>query len=134
MVLWFLFLIQNRDGGYLLELPQRGGSNVYPQLMFGATVSKMSKFFSMKFSIFAPEKTLCLLHGQILVKKSSLICFCTQRYLLLYSTGAHLNAVLLTVMHLCFSYFSNYCLVLKASCANNLKNRWETKEVIKIPD
>ena len=32
--LFFLFLIQNIDCGYSLETPQRGGSNVYLQLMF----------------------------------------------------------------------------------------------------
>ena len=32
--LFFLFLLQNKDCGYSLELPRRGGSNVYPQSMF----------------------------------------------------------------------------------------------------
>ena len=32
--LFFLFLLQNIDCGYSLELPRRGGSNVYPQSMF----------------------------------------------------------------------------------------------------
>ena len=32
--LFFLFLLQNIDCGYLLEPPRRGGSNVYPQSMF----------------------------------------------------------------------------------------------------
>ena len=31
--LFFLFLLQNIDCGYSLELPRRGGSNVYPQSM-----------------------------------------------------------------------------------------------------
>ena len=31
---FFLFLLQNIDCGYPLELPRRGGSNVLPQLMF----------------------------------------------------------------------------------------------------
>ena len=30
----FLFLLQNINCGYLLEPPQRGGSNVYPQSLF----------------------------------------------------------------------------------------------------
>ena len=30
----FLFLLKNIDCGYLLEPPQRGGSNEYPQSMF----------------------------------------------------------------------------------------------------
>ena len=29
----FLFLVQNIDCGYSLELPQGGGSNVYPRSM-----------------------------------------------------------------------------------------------------
>ena len=32
--LFFLFLLQNIDCGYSLELPRRGGSNEYPQSMF----------------------------------------------------------------------------------------------------
>ena len=32
--LFFLFLLQNIDCGYSLELPRQGGSNVYPQSMF----------------------------------------------------------------------------------------------------
>ena len=32
--LFFLFLLQNIDCGYSLELPRRGGSNLYPQSMF----------------------------------------------------------------------------------------------------
>ena len=32
--LFFLFLLQNKDCGYSLEPPRRGGSNVYPQSMF----------------------------------------------------------------------------------------------------
>ena len=31
---FFLFFAQNRDYGYLLEPPHRGGSNKYPQSMF----------------------------------------------------------------------------------------------------
>ena len=32
--LLFLFLLQNIDCDYLLEPPQQGGSNVYPQCLF----------------------------------------------------------------------------------------------------
>ena len=32
--LFFLFLLQNKDCGYSLEPPWRGGFNVYPQSMF----------------------------------------------------------------------------------------------------
>ena len=46
--LFFLFLLQNIDCGYLLEPPRRGGSNVYPQSMFG-------------FLIFAPKHRLWVL-------------------------------------------------------------------------
>ena len=31
---FFHFLAQNIDCGYMLEAPQRGGSNKYPQSMF----------------------------------------------------------------------------------------------------
>ena len=36
--LFFLFLLKNIDCGYLLELPQRGSSNEYPQSMFWAEI------------------------------------------------------------------------------------------------
>ena len=44
--LFFLFLLQNIDCGYSLEPPRRGGSNVYPQSMFGAKIRKKINFFS----------------------------------------------------------------------------------------
>ena len=34
LYLFYLILLQNIDCGYSLELPRRGGSNVYPQSMF----------------------------------------------------------------------------------------------------
>ena len=43
--LLFLFSIQNIDGGYTLEPPRRGSSNMYPQSMFRAKILKISKFF-----------------------------------------------------------------------------------------
>ena len=49
--LFFLFLFQNIDCGYLLEPPQQGGSNVYPQSMFCANMLKISNFFQLKFQI-----------------------------------------------------------------------------------
>ena len=41
----FLFLLNNIDCGYLLEPPQRGGSNEYPQPMFWAEIWKILEFF-----------------------------------------------------------------------------------------
>ena len=32
--IFFIFLLENIDGGYSLELPSRGSSNKYPQSMF----------------------------------------------------------------------------------------------------
>ena len=43
--LFFLFLLQNKDCGYSLEPPWRGGSNMYPQSMFYAKIRKISKIF-----------------------------------------------------------------------------------------
>ena len=43
--LFFLFLLQNIDCGYSLELSRRGGSNVYPQSIFGAKIRKKLKMF-----------------------------------------------------------------------------------------
>ena len=41
-----LFLLQNIDCGYSLELPRRGGSDVYPRSIFLAKILKISKIFS----------------------------------------------------------------------------------------
>ena len=42
----YLFLLQNMDCGYRLEPPRRGGSNLYPQSMFLAKISKIfNKFY-----------------------------------------------------------------------------------------
>ena len=38
----FLISVQRTDCGYSLEPPQRGGSNEYPQSMFGAEIWKLS--------------------------------------------------------------------------------------------
>ena len=48
----FLYLLKNRDWGYSLEPPRRGGSNEYPQSMFWAEIWKTSEFFIWKFSFF----------------------------------------------------------------------------------
>ena len=37
----FLIFAQNIDCGYTLEPPQRGGSNEYPQSIFGAKIRKI---------------------------------------------------------------------------------------------
>ena len=37
----FLIFAQNRDCGYTLEPPHRGGSNEYPQSMFEAKIRKI---------------------------------------------------------------------------------------------
>ena len=41
----FLISLKNIDCGYSLEPPRRGGSNEYPQSMFGAGIWKISDFF-----------------------------------------------------------------------------------------
>ena len=54
----FLILLQNIDCGYSLEPPRRGGSNVYPQFMFGAKIRKISNFFSRNFQFLQVKKSL----------------------------------------------------------------------------
>ena len=46
-----LFLVKNRDCGYSLEPPRRGGSNEYPQPMFWTEIWKMSEI-KKTFSVF----------------------------------------------------------------------------------
>ena len=71
--LFFLFLLQNIDCGYLLEPPhqrggsRRGGSNVHPQSMFLRKKKKNIKIFLPKIFIFYNFKNLCILHGQVFV-------------------------------------------------------------------
>ena len=68
--LFFLFLLQNIDCGYLFELPHRGDSNVYPESMFSAKIRKISKISTKTsfFSFFLLQlKNLCILHGHVFV-------------------------------------------------------------------
>ena len=67
--LFFLFLLQNIDCGYSLELPRRGGSNVYPQTMFWAKIRKNLNFFHRNFQF-------------LLVKKISVYCMCKFSYVI----------------------------------------------------
>ena len=72
--LFFLFLLQNIDCGYLLEPPRRGGSNVYPQSMFWAKIRKIPKIFC-SFQFLQLKKNLyitwaCFRNG---VKETNLI-------------------------------------------------------------
>ena len=81
-ILFFLFLLQNIDCGYSLELPRRGDSNVYPQSMFLAKKKKKKKkylkistekfiffffFIYFFFFFFFNLKNLCTLHRHVFV-------------------------------------------------------------------
>ena len=57
--LLFLFLPKNIDCGYSLELPQRGGSNEFPQSMFRAEIWKI-EFLSEIFQILEVKFSLYL--------------------------------------------------------------------------
>ena len=65
--LFFLFLLNNIDCGYSLELPRRHGSNEYPQSMFWAENWKLSEFLSgnlqflvVKFSIYLNRRVFLM--------------------------------------------------------------------------
>ena len=47
-----LFLLQNIDCGYSLELPRGGGSNVYPYLCFECKFGKYKKNYAENFHFF----------------------------------------------------------------------------------
>ena len=64
--IFFLFLLQNIDCGYSLELPRQGGSNVYPQSVLSKN-KKNIQIFQLKFLKFKSSKNLCLLHEQVFV-------------------------------------------------------------------
>ena len=48
----FLFLLQNTDCEYLLELPHWHSSNKYPQSMYWAEIWKLPELFIWTFSFF----------------------------------------------------------------------------------
>ena len=50
VIVIFLISAQNKDCGYSLEPPRRGGSNEYPQSMFWAEIWKISELFIWKLS------------------------------------------------------------------------------------
>ena len=53
--LFFLFLLENIDCVYSLELPFWGGSNEYSQSMFWAEIWKITVFFIWKLSVFGGQ-------------------------------------------------------------------------------
>ena len=55
VIIIFLISAQNKDCGYSLEPPRRGGSNEYSQSMFWAESWKISEFFIWKFYIFGDK-------------------------------------------------------------------------------
>ena len=58
--LFFLFFAPNIDCGYSLEPPHRGGSNVYPQSMFGAKIRKISKIYQQNFQFLNLKTSLLI--------------------------------------------------------------------------
>ena len=74
--LFFLSLLQNIDCGYSLEPPRRGGSNVYPQSMFGAKIRKISFFFSRNFQFLHLKKSLYIAWASFRNDGFIKICFC----------------------------------------------------------
>ena len=63
----FLISAQNIDCGYALEPPQRGGSNEYPQSMFGVEMKNISflsenfQFLEVKFSIYLNRRVFVMI-------------------------------------------------------------------------
>ena len=65
----FLIFAQNKDCGYTLELPRRGGSNEYPQSVFWAEIWKNILFFIWKFSVFGDEIFYIYLNRRVFVMR-----------------------------------------------------------------
>ena len=63
----FLISAQNINCGYLLEPPQRGGSNEYQQSMFWAEIWKISEFWSENFHFFLVVKFSIYLNRRVFV-------------------------------------------------------------------
>ena len=66
----FLIFAQNIDCGYTLEPPRRGGSNEYPQIMFGAKIRKIG------IHLHAPVRT-CFpdVLGEAVLTSTHKLCF-----------------------------------------------------------
>ena len=60
VTLFFLFLLKNIDCGFLLEPPQWGSSNEYPQSVFWTEIWKISEFFIWKLFFFTVKFSIYL--------------------------------------------------------------------------
>ena len=69
----YLVSAQNVNCGYLLEPPQRGGFNKYPQSMFWAEKRKLPEFFIGKF-LFSDGKILNILNPYPAVHDNPYLC------------------------------------------------------------
>ena len=56
MGILFLFLLKNIDCGYSLELPRRGGSNMYPQYVLSIKKKNIIFFFTEIFNFYRWKK------------------------------------------------------------------------------
>ena len=68
----FLISALNIDFGYSLEPPHRGGSNEYPQSMFGAEIWQISDFFS-KYFHFLVVKVSVYLNRYVFVMRDNIL-------------------------------------------------------------
>ena len=78
----FLISAQNKDCGYSLEPPRRGGSNKYPQSMFWAQIWKNIRIFLSenfhflvaKFSVYLNKHVFVMILETICMKCQILFC------------------------------------------------------------
>ena len=75
IVFFFLLIFaQNIDCGYTLEPPQRGGSNEFPQYMFGAKIRKKYTPVNPRFTIQKWVVRGYSLHGLVFVMQAEDFC------------------------------------------------------------
>ena len=117
--LLFLFLFKNRDCGYSLEPPRRGGSNEYPQSMFKAEIWKISEFlseniqfFEVKFSIYLNRRVFVMSKELFQNLQSQL--FCSVNSISSVSFSIFIPKLLRDIINQCFSRISHDYLSLLA--------------------
>ena len=71
---YIVFLLKSMDCGYSVEPPRQGGSNEYPQSIFGQNYEKYQNFLSENFNFFVGKFFLLYLNRRVFVMYNLFIC------------------------------------------------------------
>ena len=119
----FLISAQKHNCGYLLELPQWGSSNKYPQIMFWAEIWKISEFLSENFQFLEVKFSIYLNRHVFVMYASSKDPkqFCNLRSCLGSFTREQSSNV-----------FSGHLQILELQISSFVNTVWSGPEVIKL--